>query len=372
MTKTVLFISMAVVIATTSGETLNVPADYPTISAAVQVAQTGDLVLVAPGVYNEKVKTRYSKQITIASNYINTGDQNDILNTIIDGGGMSYVVSLSGNMSGDPANGKEVVGFTIRNGGDGLVVYGRHIIRNCVVTDVSDAVDYEGGSGGIVQDCLFYNTSDDGIGVANDCDVLIENNIIMDVADDCIEIKLEEYAGPTLNIVIRNNDMSQAYHDGIQIIGYGTHPNRSLVIENNYIHDNRMAAIGCMDNGQITEDYSAADITDPITISDNVITNNAYGLSGGNNMTVSQNTFENISRIALYYVDGDSVVYDNQTFINNGTNLQGTTLTPINEEPPPPPPADPLLDINQDGLINLADLQQFITLWATAMAIATE
>ena len=36
--------------------TIKVPADYPTIQAAVDAAKPGDLVLVAPGVYKEAVK----------------------------------------------------------------------------------------------------------------------------------------------------------------------------------------------------------------------------------------------------------------------------------------------------------------------------
>jgi hypothetical protein len=311
MAKTLIFIGMVVAaVLPASGKTLNVPAEYATISAAVRVAGNGDLVLVAPGVYNEQVRTRSSKQITLASYYINSGDQNDILNTIIDGGGKSYVVNINGNLGGDVAFGKEVVGFTVRGGGDGFVVYGRHTIRNCIVTDVVDAVDYETAGGGVIRDCLFYNTSGDGIGIAFGCEILVENNVIQDVGDDCIEIRLEEYTGPTLNVVIRNNDISGAYHDGIQFVDQAGLSNRAFVIENNYIHDNRMAAIGCMDNDDRTEDYRAADITDPITITENVIANNAYGISGGDNMTLSANTFENNSVLALYYVDGNSVVYE--------------------------------------------------------------
>ncbi|WP_309111178.1 right-handed parallel beta-helix repeat-containing protein [Saccharothrix sp.] len=44
--------------------TIRVPADAPTISAAVSLAQPGDLVLVAPGVYHESVKVD-TPQVTL-------------------------------------------------------------------------------------------------------------------------------------------------------------------------------------------------------------------------------------------------------------------------------------------------------------------
>jgi len=40
---------------TASGNTINVPADHPTIQAAVDAAAPGDLILISPGVYNEAV-----------------------------------------------------------------------------------------------------------------------------------------------------------------------------------------------------------------------------------------------------------------------------------------------------------------------------
>jgi Right handed beta helix region len=46
------------------GQIIHVPADYPTIQAAVNAAQAGDLILVAPGVYHEAVIVR-TANITI-------------------------------------------------------------------------------------------------------------------------------------------------------------------------------------------------------------------------------------------------------------------------------------------------------------------
>ena len=40
----------------TSHRTLAVPADYTTITKAVDAAKPGDLVLISPGVYKEEVK----------------------------------------------------------------------------------------------------------------------------------------------------------------------------------------------------------------------------------------------------------------------------------------------------------------------------
>ena len=56
--------------------------DYTSIQPAINASSTGDTVLVARGTYYELL-TINGKDITLASNYINTGDQQDIVETIV-------------------------------------------------------------------------------------------------------------------------------------------------------------------------------------------------------------------------------------------------------------------------------------------------
>ncbi|MGA3114732.1 MAG: IPT/TIG domain-containing protein [Syntrophobacteraceae bacterium] len=89
--------------------TINVPDDYATIQAAIDAANDGDTVLVAPGTYVECIEI-LGKGITVASI---AGPEV----TIIDGGGKGTVVSF------EVCEQKQcsLQGFTLRNGSGELV-----------------------------------------------------------------------------------------------------------------------------------------------------------------------------------------------------------------------------------------------------------
>ncbi|MCF7918378.1 MAG: right-handed parallel beta-helix repeat-containing protein [Candidatus Cloacimonetes bacterium] len=92
------------------------------IQSGIEISVDGDTVLVAPGIYYENINF-IGKKITIASEFIFSGDDDDIEGTIIDGGGVDTVVRME---SGEDTL-SYLCGFVIRNGnyyrGGGISIY---------------------------------------------------------------------------------------------------------------------------------------------------------------------------------------------------------------------------------------------------------
>lgn len=93
----------------THAATINVPANYATIQAAINAASNGDTVVIASGTYVENIDFK-GKAITVTST--NPEDPTVVAATIIDGGGSGSVVSFR---TGE-GSGSLIEGFTIRNG----------------------------------------------------------------------------------------------------------------------------------------------------------------------------------------------------------------------------------------------------------------
>ncbi len=67
-----------------SQTTIHVPGDYSTIQAAINAADSGDVVLVDEDTYYENINFK-GKAITVASHFFNDGNESHIENTVIDG-----------------------------------------------------------------------------------------------------------------------------------------------------------------------------------------------------------------------------------------------------------------------------------------------
>ena len=146
-----------------AASTINVPADYPTIQAAINAAVNGDTVKVANGTYNEHIDL-LGKQITLKGQ--------SAFNTILDGNGTggSMVTMNSGETAATL-----LTGFLIREG-NGRLISGKRY---------GGGVYVAGGSDPTIIDCrIGFNTADFGAGLFVDVgsdllvqDCLLANNV---------------------------------------------------------------------------------------------------------------------------------------------------------------------------------------------------
>jgi len=126
---------------------INVPGDTTTIKGGIALANSGDTVLVAPGIYYEN-NIYIGENIIVASYFLTTGDTTFIDSTIVDGNAQENVFMIDYCL--------ELSGFTIRNGkGDfsgGIWVRGNTkspitITNNIITGNQCTGINDKGGGG---------------------------------------------------------------------------------------------------------------------------------------------------------------------------------------------------------------------------------
>jgi hypothetical protein len=173
------------------GSVINVPGDQPTIQDAINVAVSGDTVLVQPGTYYENINYN-GKNIVIGSLILTTGDTSYISQTVIDGNEEGSVVTIN---SGEDST-TVLRGFTIKNGlatyGGGILVGNSTVKLKQMIIDDNIATDQGGGvfivqsNNVLIEDCQFSNNTSVSSGAAIQyhqgstgkiVDTIVENNV---------------------------------------------------------------------------------------------------------------------------------------------------------------------------------------------------
>jgi PKD repeat protein len=331
-----------------SARIINVPANQPTLQAAVAAAATGDTVLFAPGTYTGGIWMP-DKGIVFGSRFLTTGDTTYIAQTVLTGlvsnicGGAAACTGDAIFEMGPHAAPSAIIGLTMTNAVKGVRTSCRTDVDHCHAVGMilaGDGVNYLPGSSGTISNSVFANNRDDGIDLNGDVSVTVVNNIVMGNSDDGIEFRMYPYSGPTLTTTVTGNRFIDNGSDGIQLIDSPDSSHREVRIERNLFSGNQKATIGCMGDQQTQEDYSGSPLAEHVVFANNTCVGNFYGICGGANSVVVNNIFEGTTNSALRRIGGNSICAYNLLW-NNGLNYESSNL-----DLPHTLTADPRLDAN--------------------------
>jgi len=311
-----------------AGALIRVPADFPTIQAAIDAASPGDVIQVSAGVYAENLIL--NKPVSLVAEVY---DQINPVNnqTIIDGRGGAAVILIPLDLTQMPV----VRGFVIQNGVDGIQASSAFIAESNYLHTATNLISYQKGGGGFNRSNVYFNASDNAIRLDNvDRPILIENNRILYSGDDGIEISLQNTTIPPalIEIDIWNNMILGNREDGIQFVDHAGDPqdtNRRFVIAGNLIANSKKAGIGLMPNANTLEDYSGADTVEAVRVFNNTFYGNDFGISGGDNLVAFNNIIVNSLNVGAWKVQGPAgansvVAYT--LFHNNRLDADQTTI----------------------------------------------
>jgi len=235
--------------------------DFISIQEGINASNSGDTVLVMPGAYFETIDF-YGKDITVASDYLLSGDTSIISQTIIDG---NHQNSRLVRFTSGETHAARLIGFTITNGFNDtqaatppIIGLGIYIQNSSPTIEHNKIRDNEFGD---------WYICGGGIAAKNSSSIIRFNDIIH---NDNAFWGGGIYLDSCSNVVIENNYI--AYHNLIS--GYGVAEgggififrSNNISINNNLIEDNYL---DCGDGAAIT-----AWSTSNLLLINNILRNN--------------------------------------------------------------------------------------------------
>ena len=273
-------------------DTIYIPTDYSTIQEGIDVAETGNIILVDEGTYYENINFR-GKAITVASRFLIDDDTLHISKTIIDGSNFSFAdsASLVYFVNGEDST-SILSGFTLQNGhgtfaestyswrvGGAILMQSsggtiqNNIIKNNTITSDADYVE----GGGI--DCFMLPEDKNLIIIEN----TFTHNLVQGAFAEGGAINCGMAEGSILisrNRVLENNVKGNSIGNGGGISLAGA-SNENVRITNNFISKNTVTG-GGDDGGGIFVHNLKVDILN------NIITENScYGTLKGSGGGIS-------------------------------------------------------------------------------------
>ena len=222
---------------TTGGGSQNAP--YKTINYALQQAQSGTIISIAPGTYSEESGETFplivKPGVTLRGDDVNKGQ-----NIIIKGGGGFISPSLAGqNITIRALDNSQIIGLTITNPnkrGTGVWVESTNpiITNNTFTNNKREGVFVTGNGSPKIQNNIFIKNAGNGLSLAKNSQGEIRKNLFDDTG---IGISI----GDSVSAVIIDNQVHNN-KDGIVISGSATPIINSNIIENNI--DNGLVMIG--------------------------------------------------------------------------------------------------------------------------------
>lgn len=206
--------------------------NYTSINEAITAASCCDTILINPGIYLENIITE-DKPLTIAGQYIITGDESLISQTIIDGNQNGSVFHIS-----DPGMPFYIIGLTIQNGSGTSIGTGQY----------AGGGIYALRSQIFIQHCIISNNKGGGIFLN---EVPLFNIEFSTICNNIAELGTGGITiGYETNGTFKNNTISNNY--GLLVGGLSSTETSNIHLEGNSIRFNKASIVGGINPGGST------------------------------------------------------------------------------------------------------------------------